>query len=305
MSFECRHPRLALVESPAFRRWRAGLKTWFGLQRRGWRSAPVPERSNLGKRAGADFLNATEAITLLRPRTNALRCGLFTPALKWLSLAAWFFLLFTAVNIRADTADAVLDRWLAAQKNLTSWSADFVQTRHLKALVQPLTAPGRLWFVAPDKFRWELGSPVQSIALRADADLLVLAPKLKRAERYSLTELQKGPLKDALALLDTGFPREPADFRRRFNLLALTETNATYAFHLQPKAATVRRLLPELTVVVATNDFALAATELVFADGSRLRNDFTNAVKNPAVDAALFTPTLDATWKVTEPMKPQ
>ena len=205
--------------------------------------------------------------------------------------------------VAAPDDDALLGRWLARQTNVTSWSADFVQTRHLKALTQPLTTPGRVWFVAPDRFRWELGSPAQSIALRANDDLMVLAPGLKRAEKYSLAAFAQGPMKDALALLDTGFPRDAADFRRRFDLLALARTNATYAFRLQPRAASARKLLPELTVVVSTNDFSLSGTELVFTDGSRLRNDFTNTVDNPVIDQALFLAPLDATWKVTEPMK--
>ena len=197
----------------------------------------------------------------------------------------------------------MLGRWLARQTNVTSWSAEFVQTRHLKALTQPLTTPGRVWFVAPDRFRWELGAPAQSVALRANDDLLVLAPRLKRAEKYSLAAFAQGPMKDALALLDTGFPRDAADFRRRFDLLGLGQTNGTYAFRLQPRAASARKLLPELTIIVSTNDFSLSGTELVFTDGSRLRNDFTNTVDNPVIDPALFQAPLDATWKVTEPMK--
>ena len=201
--------------------------------------------------------------------------------------------------------DALLNRWLARQTNVTAWSADFVQTRHLKALTQPLTTPGRVWFVAPDQFRWELGTPAQSIALRAKDDLLVIAPRLKRAERYSLADFASGPMKDALALLDTGFPRDAADFHRRFDLLGLARTNDTYAFRLQPRAAAARKLLPELTIVIGTNDFRLSATELVFTDGSRLRNDFTNATENPVIDPARFKPPMDATWKVTEPLKPK
>lgn len=208
-----------------------------------------------------------------------------------------------AVDAFAADADAVLGRWLSAQTNVTTWSADFVQTRHLKALTQPLTASGHVWFAAPDRFRWELGRPPLSIALRAGDELLVLAPKLKRAERYPLAEAAQGPMKDALALLDTGFPRDAAEFRRRFDLLSLSEEGATYAIHLRPRSASARKLLPEITVVVAAEGFALAATELRFADGSRLRNDFTNAVKNAVIGPDRFTSPVDATWKVTEPLK--
>jgi len=204
-------------------------------------------------------------------------------------------------GVQAGAADEALARWLGTQTELKSWTADFVQTRHLQALLQPLTTPGKVWFAAPDQFRWEVGQPARSIALREGDQLVVLAPTLKRAERYSLVEAARGPMKDALALLDTGFPRDAVEFRRRFDLLSFAATNATWVFQLQPHSASTRKLLPELTLVVTTNDFALAATELRFADGSRLRNDFTNAVRNPALDPKLFQSHLDGSWKVTEP----
>lgn len=208
---------------------------------------------------------------------------------------------FTAA--RAAEADALLQRWLTNATNLTSWHAEFTQTRHLKALTQPLASTGQVWFAAPDRFRWELGQPPQSIALRDGAQMLVLAPRLKRAERYNLTAATPGAMRDLMALFDTGFPRDAAEFQRRFTLLEAVPTNSVWAFRLQPRATAARRMLPEMRVEVSTNDFLLTATELTFADGSRMRNDFTNSVKDAPVDAAQFTTNLDATWKVTEPMK--
>ncbi|HRI15640.1 MAG TPA: outer membrane lipoprotein carrier protein LolA [Verrucomicrobiota bacterium] len=188
-----------------------------------------------------------------------------------------------------------------AQAQLKSWSAEFVQTRHLQTLTRPLTASGRVWFAAPDQFRWELGSPPQSVAMRSGDELWMLSPPLKRAERYILAAARRGPMKDSLALLDTGFPRDPTDFRKRFELLTFSNTNAVYEFRLRPRDLGTRRVLPELTLVVTTNLLELAASDLTFADGSRLRNDFTNALRNPTVEPAVFAPALDATWKITNP----
>ena len=240
---------------------------------------------------------------------NQNRC---IPSVGWRSSAVailaslvwwWVSMLATGVAARADEPDQILDRWLATQKDLTSWSSDFVQIRYLKALTQPLRASGHLWFEAPNRFRWELGNPVQSVALRKDENLWSLSPQLKRAERYSLNELQKGPIRDALALLDTGFPRDAAEFRRGFTLVRLSTAAGVHVFHLQPKASAVKRLLPDLTVEVSAESFSLTATELIFADGSRLRNEFTQSVKNPKLPADWFNPGTNSTWKISEPMK--
>jgi outer membrane lipoprotein-sorting protein len=59
--------------------------------------------------------------------------------------------------------------------------------------------------------------------------------------------------------------------------------------------------MPELRISLATNDFSLAATELVFVDGSRMKNDFSHSIINGALDESLFDWKPPADFKVTEP----
>ena len=112
-----------------------------------------------------------------------------------------------AEAVVAQPSAALLDRWISAQTNLHTWTADCTQTRSLKVLSQPLVAKGKVWVVVPDRFRWELGQPAQTIALRLPDQLMLIYPRLKRAEKYPLRGVQSGPWKDALALLDASFPR--------------------------------------------------------------------------------------------------
>ena len=100
-------------------------------------------------------------------------------------------LAFQTISAPTDT-NAVLSTWIAAQANIHTWSADVVQTRTLKSLTQPLTAKGHVWFEAPNRFRWELGNPPQTIAVRGPEEMLVIYPRLKHAERYALGGDQSG-----------------------------------------------------------------------------------------------------------------
>ena len=61
--------------------------------------------------------------------------------------------------------------------------------------------------------------------------------------------------------------------------------------------------MPEIKIAFDLHDFSLRATELQFADGSTMRNDFTNAVLNPKLDEQMFEPKTPADYKVTEPLK--
>jgi outer membrane lipoprotein-sorting protein len=204
--------------------------------------------------------------------------------------------------IGAEDSDP-LTAWLAAQTNFHTWSADVTQTRSLKSLTQPLIARGRIWFSAPNRFRWEIGTPASTIAVRQPGQMLVIYPKLKRAERYPLNSDQAGPWTETLALLEAGFPRSRAELEARFKLVSHAVTNGTREIVLQPRSASARRLMPQVRIAFATADFALRATELQFADGSTLRNEFTNPVLNPALDPALFEPKIEADFKRVEPLQ--
>src|SRR5499427_1115513 len=202
--------------------------------------------------------------------------------MKW----PWFFIflyLATAwVNASAET-NSLLATWLARQPDIQTWSADFIQTRALKSLTQPLTATGHVWFAEPNRFRWELGHPARTIAVRATSEMLVIYPLLKRVERFPLTGNQTGQWRDALALLEAGFPRSQAEMESRFRIVSQTVSNQTCELALQPRSASARQMMPLLKIAFDTNSLSLKGTELQFADGSTMRNDFTNAILNPSI----------------------
>ena len=206
-------------------------------------------------------------------------------------------------SLRAADTNAVLDAWFAAQTKLHTWSADFIQTRALKTLTQPLVAKGHIDFAMPNDFRWELGQPAQTVALRHDDVMFVIYPRLKRAERYPLGASTPPEWRETMSLLQAGFPRDRQEFAAQFQILSLAESNGTWQLALQPRSTFARRMMPELRLGLATNDFSLASTELIFVDGSRMRNDFTNGFWNPPLDEKLFEWTPPADFKIVEPFK--
>ncbi|MBM3346011.1 MAG: outer membrane lipoprotein carrier protein LolA [Betaproteobacteria bacterium] len=229
---------------------------------------------------------------------RSLRLAAATPLLGLLVFSALAF-----STARAADSPPLLTHWLAAQTNLQTWSADVTQTRTLKTLTQPLVARGRLWFAAPNLFRWELGEPAQTIAVRQPGQMLVLYPRLKRAERYPLDPGATGPLRDLLTLIEAGFPRTQAELEARFKVLAVKEAGGVGELRLQPKSPTARKMMPELKIEFRVKDSQPRATELQFADGSTMRNEFTNAVLNAPLADALFQPAVPEDFKVTEPMR--
>ena len=206
-------------------------------------------------------------------------------------------------NIPARAADLV-DEWIAAQSSLHTWTADIVQTRSFKTLAQSLVSNGKVWVAVPDRFRWELGQPAQTIALRQPAALTIIYPRLKRAEKYSLSAGQTGPWKDALALLEASFPRSRTNLESQFQILALTQTNGVASLTLQPRSAAARKFVARLEISFRVDDFSPVGTALTFSDGSSLHNKFSHSVVNPSLSPQLFDAKMESDFTIVEPGKP-
>jgi outer membrane lipoprotein-sorting protein len=251
-------------------------------------------------------MTKSERIPLDDPRTqistfdirisSVIRHSSFVIVLALLAFCA------SSPSTHASDLTPLFDRWYAAQTNLQSWSADFTQTRSLKVLSQPLVGTGKVW-VTSSRFRWEMGQPAQTIALREPDQLFIIYPRLKRAEKYPLSGVPSGPLKDALALLDDSLPRDRAAMEEHFRLLSATLTKSILQMTLQPKSASARKFISEILIGFRTNDFSIATTEMTFADGSKLRNDFTNVTLNPSLAPELFEPKLPPDVTVVEPLR--
>ena len=215
----------------------------------------------------------------------------------------WWLVLFamcTMLTARGADMDAIVNGWLAHQTNVQTWASDFTQTRTLKGLAEPLVFTGQVWFAAPQNFRWELGRD-HTIAIRSNETMLVMYPRLKRAEKYNFENTGRSEWKDTLALLQSGFPQSRADLDRQFNSVSVTKTNDLMELQLEPRSAGARKMMPRINVLLQTN-LTLAGTELVFVDGSRMRNDFINVRTNTEV-AGKFNLEVPAYFKLVEPMK--
>jgi outer membrane lipoprotein-sorting protein len=219
-----------------------------------------------------------------------------------IGLAFLFCAVLSLGRAQASDTNSALTGWLESQAQVQFWSAEFTQTRHIKTLTQPLVAKGKLWYAAPNRFRWELGDPPRTIALRQAEELMVVYPLLKRAERYPLNDAKMGAARDALAIIESGFPKSRADLERQLHLLSMASSNGMWLLRFQPASKSARQFLSEVCVSLSTNDFSLVATELVFSEGSRVETVFTNSVAGRSMDDSLFQPRLGADYTVTQPL---
>ncbi len=201
--------------------------------------------------------------------------------------------LFLALVLATSTAfaDAPLDlaplrKWLSRQDDFRSVAADFTQTRALRVLRDPVATPGRLWFSAPDSFRWELGTPAKTIVVRKGDTVLVALPAKKKAERHSTTDVGK-PM-GGVAMMRFPIAKDLADFQRQFDVLALTVTDSRCHVETSPRDPQARKFLTTLKIDFDTATGHLLSFEMAMRDGSSMRNEFSNVRVNQKVDRAIF-----------------
>jgi len=202
-----------------------------------------------------------------------------------------------------DSAREFMNTWMDQQAEIKTWSADVVQIRNLKSLVRPLKSRGRVWFRQPNRFRWQLGDPPRTIAVRKDDELLIIYPRLKQIERFAAGEDVDPAWKQVLALLEVGFPSDSKTFFSRYELVRTTRLKKSWKFELRPAAEVARKLLDRVNVEISMRDFALLATELVFPDGSTMKNEFIRRQLNPDLDEALFDFEIEEGYTVVDPLQ--
>ncbi len=227
------------------------------------------------------------------------------PARTGIHLAVSLLILLSSTGGRAeiDSSREFLNAWLKEQEKIKTWSADVVQIRNLKSLVRPLKSRGRVWFQQPNRFRWQLGDPPRTIAVRKNDELLIIYPRLKQVERFAVDEGVDPAWKQVLALLEVGFPSDAETFFSRYELVATKRLKKSWEFELRPAAEMARRLLDRVTVEISTRDFALLETKLVFPDGSSMRNLFVHRQLNPELDESLFDLDIEEGYTVVNPLQ--
>ena len=180
-------------------------------------------------------------------------------------------------------------RWITRQDEFRAVTADFTQTRSLRALKSPLTSEGRLWFKAPSSFRWELGTPARTIVLRKGETLFLIQPAKKRAERSPANAKPDKPSPmQAMGMMSFPFARDFADFQRQFETLSISTDGPRCHLEVLPREAQARKFLSALKLDFNTATGHLLGFEMATRDGSSLRNDFTNVQVNPKISPAVF-----------------
>jgi outer membrane lipoprotein-sorting protein len=116
-----------------------------------------------------------------------------------------------------------------------------------------------------------------------------------------LTGGKDGPWRNSLTLLEAGFPQRQGQLEQQFQVLATESQGSNTLVRLRPKSAKARRWVTGIRVTLSSDELNLLATELDFADGSQLRNEFHGAVINANISPNQLHAEIPEGYTVTQP----
>ncbi len=188
-----------------------------------------------------------------------------------------------------DTAQLqVVKKWIAHRSSVTSVHASFVQERHLKALKRPIISTGKLWFKEQRLFRWEIGSPAESIAISKNGTFLMVRPIKKSAEIHSDEGIQKNRRSPALMFLKAGFPNDYNEFIKMFTVTDVTRRDGHFVVSLKVNDRRTSLALRKIIFEMNSKTYITESMEMRFRDTSSIKTRFKDVHENGNFSDDLF-----------------
>lgn len=200
-----------------------------------------------------------------------------------------FVVFLTLCSLATSRADnTALDAWLKRQPSIHSLDNTFTQERKLPALKNPTSARGRLSFVKPGKFRWQLGDPVETLAV-SDGTTLTLIQTAEKSARRIPTD---SPQAARFSLLSGKAFESPEAFQKAFEIIESRIASGIHQYTLKPKDRRVRSQIPWIFLDIDPAKNELRAMEMELQDKSRVCTIFDAPRINSPLPDSLFKPDL-------------
>ena len=179
------------------------------------------------------------------------------------------------------------DTWEAIQREsakISSVSARFTQSKHMKILAKPLVSQGRFYFQAPDSVRWEYTSPVKSVLLMTKSGI----------RRYTLgsrgfVEEARGSL-PAMQIVLTEISRwSQGQFNANEHFSAELQGGKEAKIVLSPREKGVAEMISRIVITLAQDRPGIIKSVQIFENkGNYTLFEFHDVKINDKIGESLF-----------------
>lgn len=193
-------------------------------------------------------------------------------------------LIVTALIAHAAPDTTALYAWLKRQPSIRTLEATFSQERTMKSVKQPLITPGKIAFERPNRMRWELGNPPQTIAL-SDGQTLTLMDVAEKTARQIPSD---SPRARQFSIIAGRAFQDAAGFEEAFEVIDQRVVSGIHQYTLKPRDAKLRGDIPWVFLDIEPQSNELRVLDFQMNDRSRVRTIFTKISINPKLAGGMF-----------------
>lgn len=189
---------------------------------------------------------------------------------------------YTQEPMNASEVSAFRSRISTNIKDIRSIRADFVQTKHVRILNQPVSSSGQLYFENPGKLKWQYTKPYAYSVLFKD-NRLYINEKGKKEQ----INLQDNRNFDKLGRLLSGTMNGDIFQDRDFNIEYLKD-GTVFIARFKPKNAQFKAYIQSVELYFNGNETTVSRIKMTEPNDDYTLIQFSKKQLNISIDASVF-----------------
>jgi outer membrane lipoprotein-sorting protein len=162
--------------------------------------------------------------------------------------------------------------------------ASFKQSRYMEIMIDPLVSEGYCYFEKPDKLRWELSEPYQSILIYNDNSVAKFDVNDGKVEKHNLgtEDLMREILKQIISWMQGDFSKAADIYDLK---IYKSETNKLV---LIPKSKELIKSIQSIEMVFKSDLKNISTVQINESVGNCIKIEFMNEQNNINLDNRIF-----------------
>lgn len=201
--------------------------------------------------------------------------------LLFILLAA--FVTTTSVVAQRVNEAAVRQQINTAAARLRSMQCDFVQTKHMRMLNDKMVSRGHMYYVQPNKLRWEYTSPYTYTFVLNDAQVMMNRGKTNQVVNVNQSKVFKEITRIMMNSVVGKCLSDKNDFKT-----SIAATSNEWVATLIPLKKNMKQMFSTIKIHFNKKSSMVSVVELAEKNGDRTIIQLTNVRQNQNINANLF-----------------
>ena len=201
--------------------------------------------------------------------------------LSLLLVVVSFAILATSAKQVDETA--VCRQINAAAANLRSMQCNFVQTKYMRMLNDKMVSHGRMYYVQPDKLRWEYTSPYSYIFVLNNTQVM-----MNRGQKSQVVDVNQSKMfKEITRIMMNSVVGKCLSDKNDFKI-SIADISNEWVATLIPLKKNMKQMFNTIKIHFNKSNSMVTLVELTERSGDRTVIQLTDIYKNQSVNETIF-----------------